>query len=74
MAQFRKAVEISYSQTLEESGLSDARIMLYGYMWHFMIGSTFGITYTLLFGRGKWLWVFGWGIFVWLAMMVGMPS
>jgi len=73
MAEFRKAAEVSYPQTLKETGLSDRRVALLGYLWHFMIGATFGITYTLLFGRGRWLWAFGWGAFVWLAMMVLMP-
>lgn len=73
MGEFRKAAEISYPLTLKESGLSDLQVAALGYLWHFNIGATFGITYTLLFGRGSWPLAFGWGAFVWLAMMVLMP-
>jgi len=73
MTEFRKASEISYPLTLKGSGVSDARVAALGYLWHFNIGATFGITYTLLFGSGSWPLAFGWGAFVWLAMMVLMP-
>lgn len=73
MSEFRRAAAISYPLTLRESGLTDQRVAFLGYLWHFMIGSTFGITYTLLFGRGNWLLAFFWGAIVWLAMMVLMP-
>ena len=73
MAEFRRAAEISYARTVEEAGTSDLRVSGLGYLWHFMIGGTFGIAYVLLFGRGRWLWALGWGTFVWGAMMVLMP-
>jgi len=73
MPEFRRATELSYPLTLRESGLSDRWVMFLGYLWHFNIGATFGITYTLLFGRGSWPLAFGWGAFVWLGMMVLMP-
>ncbi|MBI2402698.1 MAG: hypothetical protein HYV20_08180 [Gemmatimonadetes bacterium] len=73
MNEFRTAAEFSYPRTLDEAMWSDGRVAALGYLWHFMIGATLGIAYTLLFGRGRWLWAFGWGAFVWLAMMLLMP-
>lgn len=73
MGEFRRAAEISFPRTLEETQRSPTSVGLLGYFWHFMIGGTFGIAYTLLFGRGRWLWAFGWGTFVWLGMMLLMP-
>jgi len=73
MAIFRRVAEVSYPQTLGDTGLSDRRVAALGYLWHFNIGATFGISYTLLFGSGSWLLAVGWGGFVWLAMMVLMP-
>lgn len=48
MSEFRRAAEVSYPLTLRESGRSDLWVALLGYLWHFNIGATFGITYTLL--------------------------
>lgn len=73
MSEFRRAAEIAYPRTLDDSGRSPGGVALLGYLWHFMIGAAFGIAYMLLFGRGKWLWAFGWGAFVWLGMMLLMP-
>lgn len=73
MREFRRATETSYPLTLQESGFSDRWVAALGYLWHFNIGATFGITYTLLFGRGSWPLAFGWGAFVWLGMMALMP-
>ncbi len=73
MSQFRRAAEVSYPLTLRESGRPDWWVALLGYLWHFNIGATFGISYTLLFGRGRWLWAFAWATFVWLMMMLLMP-
>ena len=73
MATFRDLVGEAYPRTLEESAISHRTVAWRGYIWHFLIGSTFGITYTLLFGTGSWLLAFGWGAFVWLVMMVLMP-
>jgi hypothetical protein len=49
-------------------------VILVGYLWHFINGATYGMAYTLLFGRGSWPLVFAWGTLVWLVMMVGMPK
>ncbi len=73
MVMFREFIERAIPATLEESGVARGRVLFRGYFWHFLIGMTFGIAYTLLFGQGSWLLAFGWGIFVWLVMMVLMP-
>lgn len=73
MAMFRDLVHDAYPRTLEESRVPHRTVARRGYIWHFLMGSTFGITYTLLFGAGSWLLAFGWGVFVWLGMMVLMP-
>lgn len=73
MAMFRDLLREAYPRTLEESGVPHRIVAWRGYIWHFLIGSTFGITYTLLFGAGSWPLAFGWGVFVWLVMMVFMP-
>lgn len=73
MALFRTFVARALPQTLQEAGVSRGRVALRGYLWHFVIGSTFGITYTLLLGSGSWPLAFAWGIFVWAAMMAAMP-
>jgi len=54
--------------------VSLATVRAFGYFWHFVIGTTFGMTYTLIFGQGSWGWAFAWGAFVWLAMMIAMPA
>jgi hypothetical protein len=60
-------------QTWHEAGLSSGKPILAGYIWHFVIGSTFAITYNMLFGHGTWALAIGWGIFIWLTMMITMP-
>ncbi len=69
----RRFMAIALPQIWREAGLSPARPILAGYIWHFSIGVTFAITYNLLFGHGTWALAFGWGAFVWLAMMIAMP-
>lgn len=73
MAAFRGFLERALPETLKEVGVSHGQGALRGYLWHFIIGSTFGMTYTLFFGPGSWPLAFGWGIFVWALMMVAMP-
>lgn len=73
MATFRAFLERAFPETLKEAGVSRGQAARRGYLWHFIIGSTFGMTYTLLFGQGSWPLAFGWGIFVWASMMVAMP-
>ncbi|MBI3979413.1 MAG: hypothetical protein HY331_14620 [Chloroflexi bacterium] len=73
MATFRALVEQAIPQTLAETRTSLGRVLLVGYGWHALIGATFGVAYTLLFGRGNWPLAFGWGVFVWAAMMIAMP-
>jgi hypothetical protein len=73
MALFRQLMTRAYPITLEETGVSETKAMAIGYLWHFIIGATFGITYTLLFGQGAWALAILWGVFVWAMMMVLMP-
>ncbi len=73
MALVRRFMAAALPQTWQEAGLPRVKPILAGYIWHFIIGCTFAITYNLLFGHGTWALAFGWGIFVWLAMMIAMP-
>ncbi len=73
MAVFRDFMERAFPRTLSEAGVSTGKVLLLGYVWHFIIGSTFAISYLLLFGQGSWWLAIGWGIFVWAVMMVLMP-
>ncbi|MBI3733592.1 MAG: hypothetical protein HY259_09075 [Chloroflexi bacterium] len=70
---FRRLVVRAYPQTLEEAGVSRRKAIALGYIWHFVMGATFGITYTLLFGQGAWPLAILWGVFVWAMMMILMP-
>lgn len=74
MALARRFFLVALPQTWKESELSPYKPIWVGYLWHFVIGVTFAITYNLLFGHGTWALAFSWGIFVWLAMMVAMPG
>jgi len=49
-------------------------ILFAGYLWHYVMGMTFGIAHTLLFGAGEWLTILGFGVFIWAVMMAVMPS
>jgi hypothetical protein len=69
----RRFFSVALPQTWQEAGLPPAKPTLAGYIWHFIIGVTFAVTYNLLFGHGTWALAFGWGIFVWAAMMIAMP-
>lgn len=69
----RGFMSVALPQTWREAGLLSWRPILAGYVWHFLIGITFAITYNLLFGNGTWALAFAWGIFVWGSMMVAMP-
>lgn len=73
MATFRRLVDRAFPETLAETGTSRAKVALWGYTWHFLIGMSFGIMYTMFAGDGTWGLAFAWGTFVWLAMMVAMP-
>ncbi|MBI4259210.1 MAG: hypothetical protein HY658_01470, partial [Actinobacteria bacterium] len=73
MATFRRLAAGAFPDTFEETGTSRAKVALWGYAWHFVIGTSFGIMYTMLAGDGTWGLAFAWGTFVWLGMMVAMP-
>ncbi|MBI2917347.1 MAG: hypothetical protein HYY01_05060 [Chloroflexi bacterium] len=73
MATFRAFSSRALPRTWEEARVSKGVVLALGYLWHFVIGSTFGITYMLVFGQGSWGMAIGWGVFVWLAMMIAMP-
>ncbi|MBI2939198.1 MAG: hypothetical protein HYY04_02070 [Chloroflexi bacterium] len=44
-----------------------------GYLYHFLNGASFGLIYALAVGRGRLSWGIGWGIVIWLLMMVTPP-
>lgn len=73
MALIRRFMEAALPQTWQEAGLSPAKPLWAGYIWHFIIGITFAISYNMLFGYGTWSLALGWGIFIWLVMMIAMP-
>lgn len=73
MAQFRQLAGRAFPETLAESGVSTMSVALAGYAWHVVNGVSFGVMYALLAGDGSWALALGWGVFVWLAMMVVMP-
>jgi phage-related protein len=73
MATFRGFMQRAFPRTLSEAGVAKGTVLWLGYLWHFIIGSTFAITYLLLFGQGSWWLAIGWGIFVWAVMMILMP-
>lgn len=73
MAMFYTFMEKAVPRTLQDTGTPWWRLLLTGYSWHFLMGATFGISYTLLFGNAFWPLAFAWGAFVWAAMMVVMP-
>lgn len=50
------------------------KVMLWGYVWHFLNGIAFGLAYTLIFGTGHWLIALGLGLTVWTLMMLVMPG
>lgn len=50
------------------------KVMLWGYVWHFLNGIAFGLAYTLLFGAGHWLIALGLGLTIWVLMMLVMPG
>jgi len=60
-------------QVLTEKN-AKVKVMFWGYVWHFLNGITFGLTYTLVFGAGHWLIALGCGLTVWVLMMLVMPS
>lgn len=73
MGTFRRYAERAMPLTLQETHTPRWLLLLVGYTWHVIIGSTFGISYTLLFGAGSWALAFAWGTFIWAGMMVLMP-
>lgn len=73
MATFRALADVALARTVEETSIGWPRVLLLGYGWHFLMGATFGVQYTLLFGSGSLALAIAWGTFVWLAMMVVMP-
>lgn len=71
---FRHLVNPAMSEAAAEKQVSIRKIIVAGYLWHFINGATYSLAYTLLFGAGSWPLAIAWGIFVWLVMMIGMPN
>ncbi len=72
--QFREAAAVAIG-TLDRTEPSLMRqVRATGYLWHVINGVSFGVLYALLVGQGNWILAIGWGVFVWLAMMVAMPA
>jgi hypothetical protein len=46
---------------------------LLGHLYHFWVGTCFGLTYTLLVGRFRWWGGLLWGLLIELGMMVTPP-
>lgn len=44
-----------------------------GLIYHFLNGASFGVFYTLVFGKVHWLWGVAWGLVVELGMMTAPP-
>lgn len=80
MATFRSFAERALPRTWQDAKVSKNRVLTVGYLWHFIIGSTsLGIPFMLLVGQGwggdggAWGEAIGWGLFIWLGMMLAMP-
>lgn len=73
MATFRQLALRAFPRTWKQAGVSKGLVLAVGYFWHFVIGVALAVPYTMLFGQGSWGLAIGWGIFVWLAMMILMP-
>lgn len=50
-----------------------AAVLLTGYLYHFLNGTTFGLMYALLAGKAHWVWGVVWGLFFELGMMTLPP-
>lgn len=61
------------AEVMEEKK-AKGEVMMTGYIWHFLNGITFGLCYTLGVGSGHWLIALGWGLLVWVLMMLVMPA
>ena len=73
MSLARAFMDKAIPETVREARVGWGQVRLRGYLWHFIIGSTFGMAFTLLFGSGSWPLAFAWGVFVWASMMIAMP-
>lgn len=80
MATFRRFAERALPGTWQEAKVPRWTVLTVGYFWHFVTGAiSLGIPFTLLFGQGAggpggtWGEAIGWGLFIWLAMMLVMP-
>jgi hypothetical protein len=73
MSTFLELATRAFPQTLMEAKARKAKVLGAGYLYHFVNGATYGMAFTLIFGRGSWALAIAWGIFVWAVMMVSMP-
>ncbi len=71
---FRSAADRGIDSLWESHPPLMRRSLAAGYFWHAVNGVSFGVAYTLLVGQGNVAWALGWGVFVWVGMMVAMPA
>ncbi len=48
-------------------------VILIGYLYHFLNGAGFGLTYTLIAGKAKWYWGLVWALIIEILMMTTPP-
>ncbi len=73
MGTFFDLANEAFPQTISEGKVSRARVLTVGYLYHFINGATYGMAFTMIFGRGSWALAIAWGVFVWAVMMISMP-
>jgi len=44
-----------------------------GFVYHFLNGASFGVFYTLVWGKARWWWGMVWGVLIEVGMMVSPP-
>jgi hypothetical protein len=70
---FYRVMSRGLSSAAEEAGIPYWHVVFAGYLWHYVVGATFGIAHMMLFGSANLATTIGWGIFIWAVMMTVMP-
>jgi len=71
---FYRVMSRGLSSAAEEAGIPYWHVIFAGYLWHYVVGVTFGVAHMMLFGSANLAITLGWGIFIWAVMMTVMPS